>query len=134
MLVGALEIPLDDQVQSTGFTDDCPDWLKPYLAAAMRSGLTAGWPEGDMFDAERGITGAEAAVMLQNALDLTAETAAADEALPVWAADALNALQEHGISLKPDAVLTRGDAAQVIYQVSQLKAHAPGMKALKTIQ
>ena len=135
MLVGALEIPLENNIQSTGFTDECPDWLKPYLAAAMRSGLTAGWPEGDVFTADKPITGAEAAVMLQNALDLTAETAAAeDEAIPVWAADALNALQEHGITLEPEAVLTRGDAAQVIYQVSLLKASAPGMKALQTAQ
>ena len=135
MLVGALEIPLENNIQSTGFTDECPDWLKPYLAAAMRSGLTAGWPEGDVFTADKPITGAEAAVMLQNALDLTAETAAAeDDAVPVWAADALNALQEHGITLEPEAVLTRGDAAQVIYQVSLLKASAPGMKALQTAQ
>ena len=132
MLVGALEIPLDNRVQSTGFADDCPDWLKPYLAAAMRSGLTAGWPEGDVFGAEQPITGAEAAVMLQNALDLSAETDAAEnEAVPVWAADALNALQEHGISLEPEAVLTRGDAAQVIYQVSQLKSTAPGLRAIQ---
>ena len=85
--------------------------------------------------AEQPITGAEAAVMLQNALDLTAETAAAeDDAIPIWAADALNALQEHGISLDPEAVLTRGDAAQVIYQVSRLKPTAPGLRALKTAQ
>ena len=29
---------------------------KPYLAAAMRSGLTAGWPEGNVFGAEKAIT------------------------------------------------------------------------------
>lgn len=137
MLVGALEIPLEEHAVSTGFADECADWLKPYLAAAMRSGLTAGWPEGNVFGAEEPITGAEAAVMLQNALDLTvdaAETAAADETVPVWAADALNALQEHGISLDPEQVLTRGDAALIIYQTAQLKSHAPGMKALKTAQ
>lgn len=134
MLVGALEIPLENNVQSTGFTDECPDWLKPYLAAAMRSGLTAGWPEGDVFGAEQPITGAEAAVMLQNALDLTAETAVVDEAVPVWAAEALNALQAHGISLDPETILTRGDAAQVIYQVSKLKTDAPGLLALRSAQ
>ena len=135
MLVGALEIPLESNVESTGFTDECADWLKPYLAAAMRSGLTAGWPEGDVFGAEEPITGAEAAVMLQNALDLTAEAAAAaDEAVPAWAADALHALQDHGISLDPDAILTRGDASQVIYQVSKLKADAPGLQAIQSAQ
>ena len=134
MLVGALEIPLEQDVQSTGFTDACADWLKPYLAAAMRAGLTAGWPQGDVFGAEEPITGAEAAVMLQNALDLTAETAATDEAVPVWAADALHALRSHGIELNADAPLTRGDAAVVIYQVAQLKADAPGIRALQTAQ
>ena len=130
MLVGALEIPLDQNVQSTGFSDECADWLKPYLAAAMRSGLTAGWPQGDVFGAEEAITGAEAAVMLQNALDLTAETAASEESIPVWAADALNALQQHGISLDPEGTLTRADAALIIYQVAQLKAEAPGVRVL----
>lgn len=134
MLVGALEIPLEENVSSTGFTDECADWLKPYLAAAMRSGLTMGWPEGNVFGAEEPITGAEAAVMLQNALDLTAETAVTDEAVPVWAADALSALNDHGIVLDADAVLTRGDAALVIYQVSRLKSEAPGMRALQAAQ
>ena len=131
MLVGALEIPVTETA-STGFADDCPDWLKPYLAAAMRSGLTAGWPHGDEFGADQPITGAEAAVMLQNALDLTAETAATDGTLPVWAADALTALANHGISLDGESVLTRGETAEVIYRVYQLKADAPGMKALKS--
>ena len=133
MLVGALEIPVTETA-STGFADDCPDWLKPYLAAAMRSGLTAGWPHGDEFGAAQPITGAEAAVMLQNALDLTAETAATDGTLPVWAADALTALADHGISLDAESVLTRGEAAEVIYRVYQLKADAPGMKALKSVR
>ena len=130
MLVGALEIPLDQDVQSTFLSDDCADWLKPYLAAAMRSGLIAGWPQGDVFGAEEAITGAEAALMLQNALDLTAETAATEEFVPAWAADALNALQQHGISLDPEGTLTRADAALIIYQVAQLKAEAPGMQIL----
>lgn len=135
MLVGALEIPLEDSVQSTGFTDDCADWLKPYLAAAMRSGLTAGWPEGNVFSPDDPITGAEAAVMLHNALDLTAvQSAAAEEAVPAWAADALNTLRSYGIELNADIPLTRGDAALIIYQVSQLKAAAPGLLAIRAAQ
>ena len=134
MLVGALEIPLDHDAAFTGFTDESPDWLKPYLAAAMRSGLTAGWPEGQIFGADQAISGAEAAVMLQNALDLqpAAETVAADETAPAWACDALNVLSGYGIDLDAQGVLTRGDAAQVIYRVSQLKNDAPGMIALRS--
>ena len=134
MLVGALEIPLENDAAFTGFTDDSPDWLKPYLAAAMRSGLTAGWPEGQIFGADRVISGAEAAVMLQNALDLrpAVEAVAADDTAPVWAESALNVLSGYGIELEAQNVLTRGDAAQVIYRVSQLKNDAPGMIALRS--
>ena len=135
MLVGALDIPLEENVQSTGFVDDCAPWLKPYVAAAMRSGLTAGWPNGDVFGPDQPITGAEAAVMLQNALDLTAaEVLSSDNAVPAWAADALLTLSSHGIELNADEVLTRGDAAEVIYQVAQLKYTAPGILALRAAQ
>lgn len=134
MLVGVLEIPLEEDAVSTGFSDECADWLKPYLAAAMRSGLTTGWPEGNVFGAEEPITGAEAAVMLQNALDLTVSTVAVDDAVPVWAQQALSALGDHGIQLDAGAILTRGDAAQLMYQVHQLKANAPGMTALRAAQ
>ena len=134
MLVGALEIPLEEDAQSTGFTDECADWLKPYLAAAMRSGLTAGWPEGNVFGADQPITGAEAAVMLQNALELTAGDIQSDDAVPTWAADALSTLASHGIALNAETVLTRGDAAEVMYQVSKLKFTAPGLLALRRAQ
>ena len=134
MLVGALEIPLEEEVHSTGFTDDCAEWLKPYLAAAMRSGLTAGWPEGNVFGADQPITGAEAAVLLQNALDLTVSSVSEDESVPAWAQEAQSALAEQGIHLDPNAALTRGDAAEVIYQVHRLKATAPGIKALRAAQ
>ncbi len=140
MLVGALGMEPEEGAQFTGYTGECPDWLKPYLAAAMRSGLTAGWPDGEFFDANASITGAEAAVMLQNALDLhaadKAEDAAAAEGstVPVWAKDALAAMEENGIVLSPDAALTRGEAAEVLYQISLLKENAPGMRVLPTEQ
>ncbi|MBO4939280.1 MAG: S-layer homology domain-containing protein [Oscillospiraceae bacterium] len=138
MLVGALDIPLEENAAYTGYADESPDWLKPYLAAAMRSGLTAGWPEADTFQADAPITGAEAAVMLQNALILgTSEAAAAipaDEAVPTWACDALTVLESNGISLSATDVLTRGDAAMVMYQASLLKADAPGTAVLNAAQ
>lgn len=138
MLVGALEIPLEEDASYTGFTDEAPDWLKPYLAAAMRSGLTTGWPEGDVFNGEVPITGAEAAVMVQNALDLAAvqedEPVAAvedAEAVPAWAKQALDVLSGYGIKLYANANVTRGEAAEVMYRISQLKAEAPGMRAIR---
>jgi len=104
----------------------------------MRSGLLTGLPRS--FDTEEGITGAEAAVMLQNALDLTARSDAAQpvsagaEAAPEWAASALQVLGDYGIALEAENVLKRGDAAQVMYQVSLLAPDAPGTIALRLTQ
>ena len=42
MLVKALDIPREEELTLTGYEDETPLWLKPYLAAAVRSGLTAG--------------------------------------------------------------------------------------------
>lgn len=125
MLAGALDMEIDETAVATGFTDEAPDWLKPYLAAAMRSGLTVGLPDAETFGADMPITGAEAAVMLQNALKLTDDEAEAvstemDEAVPAWAADSLTVLEESGITLSPNANLTRGEAAQALYQASKL--------------
>lgn len=119
MLVKALEIPTDEDLVYTGYTDDVPKWLQPYLAAAVRSGLTAGLPEQETFGAGEVITGAEVAVLLQNALDLTAQTVAEAEVIPVWAQRPLAALHENGFALAFDARLTRADAAEILYQAAQ---------------
>ena len=126
MLVKALDIPVEEEVSYTGYTDEIPLWLQPYLAAAVRSGLTAGLPEQEVFGADIPITGAEAAVMLQNALDLTVtrqEEAASEEdsLIPVWAETSLTVLSENGLTLNANTVLTRSDAAQLLYQTVQLK-------------
>ena len=135
MLVGALEIPLEEDAVSTGFSDECADWLKPYLAAAMRSGLTAGWPQGDAFGPEEPITAAEAAVMLQNALDLTGEAEPVfAEDTPEWAREAVSVLGSHGIELDGEEVLTRGEAAELMYRIHQMKQAAPGMRAIRAAQ
>ena len=128
MLVKALDIPQEEELTLTGYEDETPQWLKPYLAAAVRSGLTAGLPEQEAFGADTPITGAEAAVMLQNALDLKVpvpeETEAAGEetsTLPVWAAASLKALSEEGFTLDATAALTRGQASMVLYRAVQMK-------------
>lgn len=127
MLVKALDIPTDEEVTYTGYTDEIPQWLQPYLAAAIRSGLTAGLPWQETFGPEEAITGAEASVLLQNALDLTAapETMAqSDVSAPDWAQSSLTALSGSGIFLDPQAILTRADAAQVLYQAALLTRQA----------
>lgn len=125
MLMQVLDLPVDRTVAYTGFADECEDWLKPYLAAALRCGIISGYPSesGAVFCPEQAITGMEAAVMVNNVLELSIPTdGSADEAVPVWAADAVRAVSAEGLSLG-EAVLTRSDAAQVLYQVSKLAEH-----------
>lgn len=126
MLVQALGLRVEEDVSYTGFSDDVPGWLRPYLAAAMRSGLTAGWPHGDVFGAQEPITGAEAALLLQNALDLPLSTAATtDDAQE----QAIQTLLENGIALTAQP-LTRAQTAEALYQASLLAPTAPGMQIL----
>ena len=137
MLVSVLELELDMEASYTGIEGETPEWLKPYLVAAMRSGLLSGLPTADVYHAEESINGAEVAVMLQNALDLKREKDAVstgEDMLPEWAVDALQVLNEHGIALAAEKTLSRGDAAEVIYQVSLLMDEAPGAIALRMAQ
>lgn len=127
MLVQTLKLAVEENATYTGFDDDAPAWLKPYLAAAMRCGLTAGWPHGTTFGAEETISGAEAALMLQNALDLPVSSLAEADTAPAWAAAAMAALAENGIGLD-DTPLTRAEAAQVLYRAACLAPDAPGMQ------
>ncbi len=142
MVVQLLEIPTEE-VSTAGIPTDTPQWLQPYLAAAMRSGLTADLPESldGSFQADAPITGAEAAVMLQNVLDLTVsqqmleavQTGADDSQtdVPVWAASSLTAMADNGVSLDAQQELSRGAVAELLYQVSQLAEDAPGMAVIR---
>lgn len=123
MLVKALDIPTDEELTDTGYTDEIPQWLQPYLAAAQRAGLTAGLPNQEAFGAGEVITGAEVSVMLQNALDLTMQQEAAatqDETVPAWAQSAVTVTNDAGFALDAGAPLTRGTAAQVLYQAVKM--------------
>ena len=70
MLVKTLDIPVEEGLVYTGYTDEVPVWLQPYLAAAVRSGLTAGLDHPEVFAAEETITTADAALMIANGLEL----------------------------------------------------------------
>ena len=138
MLVDVLDIPLED-VSYEAVPEDTPNWLKPYLAAAMRAGLTANLPDNKSasFEADSPITGGEAAVMVQNALDLSVSVDAGleeNETMPVWAANAVTAMAENGIALDALATMNRGQAAEVLYQVSQIAPEAPGMAVIRMQQ
>lgn len=120
MLVNLLEIPVEEV--------DAPDWVQPYLDAAIRSGLVTGWQQ-ESFNMTEAITGAETAVALQNALDLPVghEEIAYGEEVPTWAATSLAVMAENGVELTAEAPLTRAQAAKILYQTSRMAIGAPGM-------
>ena len=120
MLVNLLEIPVEEV--------DAPDWVQPYLDAAVRSGLVSGWQQ-ESFSMDAPVTGAEAAVALQNALDLSVghEAMSYEEEAPEWAATSLAVMAANGLELNAAAELTRGEVAQMLYQVSRMAVGAPGM-------
>jgi len=137
MVVKVLDIPLADG-DTAQLPVTAPQWLKPYMAAAQRSGLLENWQStATMSDA---ITGAEAAVVLQNALDLTVssdaleQVSAKQEDIPSWAAASLTVLAENGVVLNANAPMTRGDVAETLYQVSLLAPDAPGMAVFRIQQ
>ncbi len=127
MAVKLLEIPLE-QTDFSGVPANTPLWLKPYLAAALRSGLLSQLPQAETMSYEEPITGAETAVLLQTALDLplSQEVVAMAEAEPHWAAAALGVLGKNGLELPAQEALTRADAARIFYKASRLAVTAPG--------
>ena len=122
MTMKALGIEGDRQAESTGFVDECPAWLQPYLAAAQRSGLVRGYATetGAEFRANQPITGAEAAAMLSTALDLPNAVISEDRELPVWAATALATVSDNGFALTNTDTVTRGEAANALYRAVQV--------------
>ena len=132
MVMKLLEIPVEESLTASGFADEeeAASWLRPYLAAAMRLGIVSGSRENGqvVFRPNDPITGAEAAVMLQNVLLLP--KGAASPEVPTWAQDAVSAMAEGGITLTT-GTLTRLEAARVLYQVSKLSDTAPGLEVFR---
>lgn len=98
MLVKVLDLPVDEELTQTGYTDEIPNWLKPYLAAALRSGLTASLPDQQTFVADAQMPAREAVLLVDSVLD------ADQQVLSAFA---------------PDTPLTRADAAQLLYQLGK---------------
>ena len=96
MLVSCLQLPPEEKPYR-----DCalPLWLRPYLAAALRSGITAGLPP-EIFLSPGPMAEREAAVMVENVLDEECMTAS-------------------------DGPLTRARAAELLYAVHLKKIAEP---------
>ena len=117
-------------VVRTGFADDeaIPAWVRPFAAAAQRTGFVAGQttPQGVILRAGAPVTRAEAAVILCAAAGLpdAAETGvlADEEAVPAWAGSAAVSAAELGLLETPegrfdaDGLLTRAEGAQAVYR------------------
>ncbi len=108
MLVKTLEIPPEEDLACEGYADEIPQWLQPYLAAAMRSGLTAGLADRETFGANDPITAAEAEAMVRIALDGETEAVFAEA----------------------ETSVTRGQAARLLYQTAKL-AETAGKEELE---
>lgn len=121
-----------DTVHS-GFTDEdaTPVWMQPYIVSALSNGMISGtsYEDGMVFRSSDCMTHAEAAVMLQNILQLPGQSAQAvisfdeESTVPTWAEKAVSALSNAGIeinTLQSDTAVTRRDAANILYRVSCL--------------
>lgn len=103
MLVKTLDIPVDEEITYTGYAD-VPRWLQPYLAAAVRSGLTK---ELQTFCADDPISMDSAKALITCALE-------PERAEPVFAA-----------CPEGNFVLTRSEAAKLLYETSLQAGTAP---------
>ena len=132
MVMQMLQIPAPEQLEYPAMAENMPQWLKPYLTAALRSGLVANLPEE--FSGSMPITGGEAAVILQNALDLSGQERPETEEIPTFTDTALAVMRENGLMLTAEEPLTRAQVAEVLYQAYALAQNAPGVAVFKAEQ
>jgi hypothetical protein len=134
-------------VTKTGFSDDdaIPAWIKPYISTGLVAGVINGYRDDDgrlVFSPQNPITFFEAAVVLDNLLNITsAAQAGAFEsgAAPAWAASASANLEAckilpAGVSGYSGGTVTRGAAAEMLVAASALlDARDGGMSLLSLI-
>ncbi|MCQ2421015.1 MAG: Ig-like domain-containing protein [Clostridia bacterium] len=123
----------DDAALTSGFADEeqTPNWMRPFIVSALRNGMITGVnsENGLVFRPQAALTRAEAAVMLQNILELPKSDSRSvfssidETAVPVWAADAVDALSNAGIEItRLDAAepITRLEAGRLLYKAWEL--------------
>ncbi len=119
----------EDARLTSGFADEnqTPAWMRPYIVSAFKNGMVSGVssPAGMVFRPDVNLTRAEAAVMLQNILNLPQPDSksvfsAGDDTMPVWAQSSVLALSEAGIEIPVTTSaenLTRREAAELLFEV-----------------
>lgn len=130
LALAVAEVDALNGVTLTGFSDDeaISVWAKPYISAALRSGIVQGNTTSDglvIFRAEEPITAAEAAVILDRALQVTDVSNVMSEGDTTWYAQAVANLDSCGAmpaSAVPQNSLTRAEAAIMLDRALELTA------------
>ena len=133
MAMNLVHAEADTTAMNSGFHDEAQTspWLRPYIISALGNGMISGsmYETGMEFRPNDEITAAEAAVMLQNILQLPSSELQAvsrldtTDSIPVWARSAVSALSDAGIQMDTtteEAIMTHMDTAKTLYQVSRL--------------
>lgn len=127
MCLGVTEAETLEGITRTGFYDDenIPNWVKPFVSTALMNGIISGYKNEDgrlVFSSQEPITFAQAAVMLNNILNITdvvSVSAVSAEVCPVWAYQAEVNLTASDIMpvmglLSYANPVTRADAAEIL--------------------
>ncbi|WP_186564822.1 Ig-like domain-containing protein [Lawsonibacter celer] len=130
MAMQAVGMSTLEGVERTGFADDLeiPTWAKPYASSALKAGLVQGAVTSDgqvVFRSTDAITRAEAAVLMDRALQVTDAVTTAQfadsAAAPAWALQSAANLNSCGVlpadstgALGLENTLTRADAAELL--------------------
>lgn len=120
-------------ITRTGFADDeeIPMWVKPYVSTALMSGIIQGYvgdEGGIVFAPNTAVTMSEAAVILDNVLELSNMTISGidEELVPAWAYQATANLTACDIIsgdmalISSSKTLTRADVAEMISNAMEL--------------
>lgn len=129
MVATLTEMAMPTAAISTGLADnaDIPTWAQPYIVSAITSDVVKGVNLDDgnkVFMAENTISVAEAAAILDRALNLSNESldlmAFNSDEVPTWAQQSVVNTAANGIldvsTLSPAAAVTREDAVNMLYQ------------------
>lgn len=140
MAASIADLPLPTAAVSTGLADDgeIPVWAQSYVAAGLTGGVVRGVSDGKgnrVFQGNVPITRAEAAVLLDRALDLPNDgrelTVSDAGQIPQWAMRSVVNTASFGIlpvfsddTLRVRETVTREDAAVMLYQALCCRAGA----------
>lgn len=125
MAMQVMNVPLQENESVSAFADyeEVPTWMRSYLSTAFRNGYIRGKSSGDKlyFYPNQPITGQEAAVILQNMLNLPISVSVTNTTMPIWSVRSVMALSEAGILMDYSACeLSYTEIANLFYQIKSM--------------